>query len=276
MPGMNFVRGLLAALGLVFAAGGVNAAERWLTEAMAEAAFEGRAGAFVMRECNSGREFVHNPDTAGRRFPPCSTFKIWNSVIGLETGVLTDPDAPFWTWDKVERSLPGWNADQTWRSAFRISCVPAFQELARKIGSDRMQEWLDKIEYGNRDIAGRPDSFWLPREGQNGVLISPEEQARLLCRLLGGKLPVAAESMVKLKDVMRLEATPQATLHGKTGSGLVRSRGHGVDYDTGWFVGFVEKDGRAYAFACLLLGPGLSGKDARGVTERILKDGGLL
>lgn len=241
------------------------------TEEMARA-FDGKDGTFVLRECGTGREFVSNAEIAARRFPPCSSFKIWNSLIGLETGVLVEPDAPFWTWDRVERDLPGWNKDQTWRSAFAASCVPAFQALARKIGAERMQTWLDKLDYGDRNMAGRPDSFWLPREGVGGVLISPQEQAALLARLLEGKLPVRPESVAKLKDVMQVGPH----LYGKTGSGLVRLRNAGVDYDTGWFVGFVENKGRTFTFACLLLGPGLGGKDARAVAERILKDAGLL
>ncbi len=249
-----------------------TAAETWPTAEQIARAFDGRDGAFVLRECGTGRTLAHNPETSAARFPPCSSFKIWNSLIGLETGVLSDPDAPFWTWDKIERSLPGWNADQTWRSAFRVSCVPAFQDLARKIGPGRMQEWLDKIGYGDRNMAGRPDSFWLPREGLEGVLISPQEQADLLVRLLQSELPVRPENLAKLKDVMHV-AGP---LYGKTGSGLVRSRGQGVDYDTGWFVGFVTSGERPLVFACLVLGPGLGGKDAREVTERLLKDCGLL
>lgn len=271
---MRLFHGLLGLFGLSVAAGA--AVETWPTAADTARAFAGNEGTFVLRECGGGKEFISDTDIARRPYPPCSSFKIWNSVIGLEAGVLADPDGPLWSWDKVERSLPGWNQDQTWRSAFRSSCVPAFQHLARGIGPERMQEWLDKLDYGNHDMAGRPDSFWLPREGLGGVLISPEEQVSLLCRLLGGELPVRAESVDKLKDVMKIEATPLGTLYGKTGSGLVRSQGQGVDYDTGWFVGFVERNGRTYAFACLLLGPGLGGKEARAASERIFKEAGWL
>lgn len=242
------------------------------------AAFGTIDGAFVLRDCATGEETVAGKQ-ADEAFGPCSTFKIWNSLIGLEEGLLADPDTPFWTWDGEERGWAAWNRDQTWRSAFQGSCVPAFQELARRIGAPVMQAWLDKFDYGNRDMAGRPDAFWLPRSGQDTILITPRQQARLICRMVEGDLPVKAGSVARLTEVMKLETTAHGTLYGKTGSGKRASPGgpdSEADFDTGWFVGFVESGGRRYAFACLVLGPGSGGKEARGVAEAVLAARGLL
>jgi beta-lactamase class D len=152
--------------------------------------------------------------------------------------------------------------------------VPAFQELARKIGPKRMQSWLEKLDYGNKDQCGRPDAFWLPRAGQKTIMITPREQARMLCRMINGELPVKPESVAKLIDVMKLAETERGTLYGKTGSGL-RGGADGpasdVDFDMGWLVGFVESGGRKRAYACLVLGPGLRGTDARRAAEEILR-----
>ena len=235
-------------------------------------------GAFVWRDCATGEETVFAEATADTAFGPCSTFKIWNSLIGLEEGVIAEPDDAFWRWDGEERSFAAWNADQTWRSAFAASCVPAFQELARKIGEERMQEWLEKLDYGNKDQGGRPDAFWLPRAGQSTIMITPREQARMICRMINGELPVKAESVAKLTEVMRLAETERGTLYGKTGSGL-RGGADGpksdVDFDMGWLVGFVESGGKKYAYACLVLGDGLTGKDARRVVEAVFGAAGL-
>jgi len=262
-------------LGLMWSVAAVRAA---VTEAQMREAFGAVDGAFVLRDCSSGQETVFGAETADNAFGPCSTFKIWNSLIGLEEEIMTEPDAPFWSWDGEERNFPGWNADQTWRSAFAASCVPAFQELARKIGAERMQSWLEKLDYGNKDQCGRPDAFWLPRAGQKTIMITPREQARMICRMIGGQLPVKTESVEKLTEVMKLVETDRGTLYGKTGSGL-RGGEDGpksdVDFDMGWLVGFVESDGRKYAYACLVLGDGLTGKDARRVTEAVLASAGL-
>lgn len=242
-------------------------------------AFAGTDGAFVLIGDPTGDPFIYNKPTAITPHGPCSTFKIWNSLIALEEGLLESADAPFWKWDGVERDFPGWNSDQTWRSAFRASCVPAFQDLARRIGPARMQSWLNTIGYGNRDMADRPDGFWLPRAGQRTILISPLEQARLVRRLLDGDIPASRRSLDILKDGMLLEHTPKGTLHGKTGSGLrsaVDGPASANDFDMGWLVGFITHDGKNHAYACLVHGPGRSGKDAKHIVETIFKSAGML
>lgn len=230
-------------------------------------------GAFVLIDDGGRAVYRFRPGVAKQKFGPCSTFKIWNSLIGLEEGLIGGPDKPFWKWDGIERDFPGWNHDQTWREAFAVSCVPAFQNLARRIGADRMQRWLDKFGYGNRDMAGRPDAFWLPRAGEKTVMITPDQQAELVRRLLVGKMPVKRESVEQLREVMRAKQTARGTLYGKTGSG---SRDGGMGFDMGWYVGFVDSGGRPYSFACLVLGPGLSGKNAREIVEASLVANGLL
>lgn len=242
-------------------------------------AFGGVEGAFVLRDCATGEEMVFAEETADTAFGPCSTFKIWNSLVGLEEGLIAEPDGLFWKWDGEERSFAAWNSDQTWRSAFAASCVPAFQDLALRIGEKRMQAWLEKLDYGNKDQCGRPDGFWLPRAGMKTIMITPREQARMICRMIGGELPVKAESVAKLMEVMKLAETDRGTLYGKTGSGL-RGGPNGpkseVDFDMGWLVGFVGSGGKKYAYACLVLGDGLTGKDARRVVEAVFNSAGLL
>lgn len=255
-----------------------DAAAETQADAM-RAAFGGLDGAFVLRDCERGEETAFPADTADMAFGPCSTFKIWNSLIGLEEKIIVGPDVAFWKWDGQERVFAAWNSDQTWRSAFAASCVPAFQELARKIGPERMQTWLEKLDYGNKDQCGRPDAFWLPRAGQKTIMITPRQQAQMMCRLVSGELPVGKDSVAKLADVMKLGETERGTLYGKTGSGLRAAPGgpqSEVDFDMGWLVGFVESGGRKYAYSCLVLGDGLTGKDARRVAESVLTSAGLL
>ena len=92
---------------------------------------------------------------------PASTFKIPNSLIALETGVVQDPDKDVFKWDGVKRDIEAWNKDHTLRSAIAVSAVPVYQEIARRIGQERMQKYVDLFEYGNRDIGGGIDQFWL-------------------------------------------------------------------------------------------------------------------
>ena len=78
---------------------------------------------------------------------PASTFKIVNALIGLQIGKISS-DSMVIAWDGITRAIPEWNQDLSMYTAFRVSSVPYFQEVARRIGKDTMQFWLDSMGYG--------------------------------------------------------------------------------------------------------------------------------
>lgn len=231
-----------------------------------------RGGAFVLVDCSSGAVRDLGPDASSQRFAPCSTFKVWNTLIGLESGVISSAAEAFYTWDGTNRSVADWNHNLTLGEAFRVSCVPAFQELARRIGSARMQAGIDKLGYGNRDTSAGVDVFWLPSPGRRTILISPREQAELMRRLAVGQVPFSARSQEVLKEIMRVRTSPRGVLYGKTGSA---ADGAGM-YVMGWFVGYVESGSKKIAFACTVRGASAMGKDARAMVEAVLHEQGLL
>jgi beta-lactamase class D len=235
-------------------------------------AFAGRDGALIIIDCASGAVRDYRPEASGEKLPPCSTFKIWNTLIGLESGIITSGDQGYYRWDGVARDFAGWNRDLTLKEAFQVSCVPAFQDLARRIGPVAMQSWLDRIGYGDRDMSAGIDCFWLPAKGRKTVLITPLEQARLIRRLTSGELPFGAKPLAVLKDVMRVRTSDRGTLFGKTGSGADDTG----RYTLGWFVGYVEAGGKTYAFAGTVKGDNVMGKDARAVVESVFERQGLL
>lgn len=264
---------LLVCLGLLLA---TAANAQRVSEQSARAAFGDTQGTLIVLDAGGSGELLRfNPTIAVHRHVPCSTFKIWNTLIGLEERLISEPDAPFYKWDGQQRDFPDWNKDLTLHEAFKVSCVPAFQELARRIGPERMTAWIERIDYGNRDLSAGIDCFWLPRPGVHNVLISAEEQTTQIRNLLTGTIAVRPESLATLRELMKVEATPRGTLYGKTGSGL-RSPEAGARFDMGWFVGFLEREGKDYPFACLVLGQGLSGKDARRIVETVFKSNALL
>lgn len=69
------------------------------------------------------------------RFSPASTFKIPNSIIGLETGVIADENFVI-QWDSVMRREVC-NKDLTLKEAIKQSCIAYYQELARRVGAER-------------------------------------------------------------------------------------------------------------------------------------------
>ncbi len=243
-----------------------------IPEESVQAVFGDRNGTFVIIDCASQTISIFNQKAAAEKLPPCSTFKIWNTLIGLECGVISSPEDAFYKWDGQVRSIPDWNRDMILKEAFQASCVPAFQNLARKIGSDKMQSWIDKIGYGDRDTSSGTDVFWLPAKGRKTILISPKEQAKLICSLVTGKLPFSDKARLVLKDIMTIKKTDHGVLYGKTGSGADEIG----KTNLGCFVGYLESSGRTYAFACAIKGDKVMGKDARVIVERVLEEQGLL
>jgi beta-lactamase class D len=70
------------------------------------------------------------------------------------------------------------------REAIGASAVPIYQELARRIGLERYQQWLARLGFGNRQTGAALETFWLDGPRQ----ISAIEQARFVANLAQGKL----------------------------------------------------------------------------------------
>ena len=198
----------------------------------------GIQGTFLLHKMGTNEYDTNDRARAETRFLPASTFKIFNSLVALETGVIADEHETF-KWDGVVRSVPAWNQDHDLASAIRVSAVWYYQELARRIGRERMQEWIDRAKYGNQNIGGEIDSFWL----KGDIRISPLEQVRFLERLYKEDLPFSHRSMEIVKRILIQDQGAGWTLHGKTGWG-----GDG-DNQVGWYVGYVERTDGVWFFA---------------------------
>lgn len=229
----------------------------------------GFTGTFIMYDETQDQYIVFNEPQSTKRWSPCSTFKIYNSLIGLETGVLDTEDVYTWfKWNGKPYPFPAWNHDQTLASATRDSVVWYFQELASRIGEKRMQEYLDKFDYGNRDISGGLTTFWL----RSSLQISAREQVDLLHKLYAGQLPVSPENIEVVKRNITLTENNGVRFMGKTGSGFENGK-----WELGWFVGCVEKQGTRYFFATnIQASDAATGGKAREISKAILKDLGVL
>jgi beta-lactamase class D len=214
------------------------------------ALFESRGaqGSLVIREVaadGSARTFRHDPARCAERFTPASTFKIPNSLIGLDSGVIPDENFVL-PWDGQKRWVESWNKDHTLKTAFQVSAYWYYQELARRVGEERMREYVQRLGYGNQDISGGIDQFWL---SAGGLRISQEEQIAFLERLYRSELPVSERAQAIVRDIMILETGDGWTLRGKTGLGGRDDRW------IGWLVGYLEQGGAVYFYALNIEGP---------------------
>ena len=262
------VLGLLAAASLVPSRSLANVAyqrseiredlARHFTEA-------GTAGTFVGYKVDDYLIIASDKVRSGEGKLPASTFKIPNSIIALETGVVADPDKDVFKWDGVTRSIEAWNKDHTLRSAITASAVPVYQEIARRIGAERMQKYLDLLDYGNRDIGGGIDQFWLT----GNLRIDPIQQVDFVDRLRRGVLPVSKRSQELVRDILPVTKVGDATIRAKSGL-LGAEQGKP---SLGWMVGWAEKGNQQTVFAMNMDVRDLSQIPARmTVTQQCLTD----
>lgn len=202
----------------------------------------GVEGAFVLLDLSTDTWTIVHRDLAETRFPPMSTFKIPNTLIGLQTKVITGEDFSL-KWDGVKRDRPEWNRDHDLASALKESVVWYYQEVARRIGARRMKRWLDRIQYGNRDTGKVVDRFWL--DGPLGI--SAVEQVEFLRRMHTGD-NFKRQNLAILLKLIELDRGPRWIFRGKTGLGRIDSG------SVGWLVGSVDRDGRRWIYATVLRG----------------------
>lgn len=249
---------LIAAVGFSCSPNNVNtdnSLERFFKEAKVE-------GTFAVLSNKNGEITVYNlPRLRDSSFAPASTFKIVNSLIGLQTGDIKD-DSMVIKWDGVKRSIDSWNKDLTMYEAFRVSAVPYYQEVARRIGKDTMQRWLDSLSYGNKKISSI-DTFWL----DHSLKITPDEQLGLVKALYFNQLPFFKRNQEIVKRAMLFEDKPEYKLSYKTGWASWDST---HKRHIGWVVGWIEENQHPYFFVLNLESPNAA-FDMVAVRMKILK-----
>ena len=206
-------------------------------------------GTFGLYDNGQGQFTIYNlsrfKDSA---YLPASTFKIVNSLIGIETGTITNEKMVI-PWDGIPRR-PEWDKDLTMEEAFKVSAVPYYQEVARRIGKHTMQHWLDTLGYGSRYgkaiIKTSIDTFWL----DNSIKITSDEQLGLVKKLYFKQLPFQGRSQDIVKRIMLQENNANYNLSYKTGWGF-RENGNAI----GWVVGWIEENQHPYLFVLNVEGP---------------------
>jgi beta-lactamase class D len=254
-------------LALLFASLSASAAQTVARpEWQSHFAARGVPGTFVLFDPAKDISFVLDESRARRGYLPASTFKIPNALIGLEVGSIADENEVF-EWDGKPKMRPEWERDQTLASGMRDSTVWMFQEIARRTGKARMKEWIQKLGYGNRDIGGGIDLFWL----QGNLRVTALQQVELLHKLAEGRLPMSQRSQRLVREALVLEKTRDYTLYAKTGSTGGRKPVH-------WWVGWVERRGKPVGYFAMNLDAreGTRFADRFAIGRAILAEAGVL
>ncbi len=203
-----------------------------------ESAFQNRqvTGCFILHDLEKDSTLIYNPQRSVEEFLPASTFKIPNSLIALECKVIANENEII-PWDNVVRLVPGWNTDQTMCTAIRYSAVWFYQELARRVGEKRMNDWLGKLNYGNKVAGPEVDNFWLSGD----LRITPMQQVDFLKKMIREELPVKEKNLNIVKEIMITERNDRYVIRAKSGWATAGPQ-------IGWYVGWLELDAKYYIF----------------------------
>src|ERR1043166_6789105 len=220
-------------------------------------------GCFVIKELGGKWSFRYNQAGCEKRFSPCSTFKIFNSLAALDSGVIAGPDTLL-KWDGKPQWMKSWERDHTLASAIKESVVWYFQEVARRIGAERMKKYLAACGYGNQDTSAGIDKFWL----NTSLKISANEQIRFMEELYQDRLPFKKDVMATVRLLLIQKQGNDWVFSGKTGTAAENDKPV-----FGWFVGHVRSKDRQFVFAInIQASDGAWGPTARELAFGILKD----
>lgn len=203
----------------------------------------GVEGSITLYHLESGTWIFSDSTDARVETLPASTFKILNSAIAVETGVISETNEML-EWDGTEHTFFGlpvesWNRNTDMESAFKNSAIWFYEEMAKRIEKENYRHWLQSVGYGNGNLTEPGDDFW--NYGNFGV--SPVNQIRFLEKLYSGKTPFSKNTVQTVQEMMLSESTDSYTISGKTGWTKTDI------YDIGWWVGYLEKEDQTWFFA---------------------------
>lgn len=232
-------------------------------------------GSFVFYDLSQDAWQIYHKEKALIRVSPDSTYKIYGALFALDGGWIT-PENSEMAWDGETYAFDAWNQNQDLNSAMKNSVNWYFQTLEEDMGKTNVQQYIDTIGYGNRDLSGSFPSCWL----ESSLRISPAEQVYLLKEIFSGPASVdssagqifSASHIDTVKNALYLYNIPGGALYGKTGTGNVNDRNI-----RGWFVGFTESGGHTCFFATYIEdSDNVSGSRAAEITQAILSDLGII
>lgn len=240
--------------------------EKNITQLNLSSNFGDYTGSFVLYDQSADRWNIYNMDHASTRVSPNSTYKIYDALLGLESGIIT-PEHSTFTWNGEPYPFHSWEADQDLTSAIHNSVNWYFQAIDSQAGFEAVRTFLQTINYGNQNTGTNLNLYWT----DFSLKISPIEQVELLQDFYQNHFHFDSKNIQAVKKALLLSTTSSGSLYGKTGTGRV----NGKDVN-GWFIGYIETANNTYYFATNIQAPSnATGSQATEITEAILSDFGI-
>ena len=223
-------------------------------------------GSFVLYDQSADKWNIYNMEHASTRVSPNSTYKIYDALLGLESGIIT-PEHSTFTWNGEPYPFHSWEADQDLTSAIHNSVNWYFQAIDSQAGFEAVRTFLQTINYGNQNTGTNLNLYWT----DFSLKISPIEQVELLQDFYQNNFHFDSKNIQAVKKALLLSTTSSGSLYGKTGTGRV----NGKDVN-GWFIGYIETANNTYYFATnIQSSSGATGSQATKITESVLSNLGI-
>lgn len=240
--------------------------------------FEGLTGTAVFYSNNDEVYYIYNKELAEQPSSPCSSFKIISCLMGLESKII-DPSNSIIKWKGTVYPVQDWNKDMDYKQAFTSSCIWYYREIIDLVGKGYIQNTLDKLDYGNRDISEWEGSlnnlvfpdlkafkeingFWQ----ESSLQISPKQQVDVVRRIFEDKDVFNEKNLDLIKEAMLIDnSNSNIQIYGKTGSGIKDET-----WSDAWFVGMFKKDNETTYCAVRLNNPEARGSKAKEVAINII------
>lgn len=240
--------------------------EKNITQLNLSSNFGDYTGSFVLYDQSADRWNIYNMDHASTRVSPNSTYKIYDALLGLESGIIT-PEHSTFTWNGEPYPFHSWEADQDLTSAIHNSVNWYFQAIDSQAGFEAVRTFLQTINYGNQNTGTNLNLYWT----DFSLKISPIEQVELLQDFYQNNFHFDSKNIQAVKKALLLSTTSSGSLYGKTGTGRV----NGKDVN-GWFIGYIETSNNTYYFATNIQSSSdATGSQATEITESVLSNLGI-
>lgn len=210
----------------------------------------GTKGTLVVHDYKTDKLFVTGKARSEQPYSPSSTFKIPNTLIALRVGaivgmdeVVSPPTEPFLVRGKP--FLPeACTRPVTVAAALQNSCIPAYQDIAGRIGVVQYNEFLVRMNYAPASItAANLKDFWLT----GAIALSARDQVAFLDRMIAGRVPIQPAHIEAMWAALAAGESEKGQMFAKTGYVFTSTP------DVGWYVGWIRKDGEAVATFALNL-----------------------
>jgi len=211
----------------------------------------------LLVEAQTGRVVASQGDCVVRT-TPASSFKLALALMGYDAGILKDAHTPAWPFrPEYLASHSEWKQTTDPTSWLANSVVWYSQVLTTRLGMDRFRAYIEKFDYGNKDVSGNPGKndglteAWL----SSSLQISPAEEVGFVRKMLVGNLPVSKNAVSSTMMIVPAWTLADGlVVHGKTGTGIAPATDGSLDsaHSVGWFVGWAERGGKRFIFARLI------------------------